>query len=231
MLPRMGTPKPKRMARSTIVISASPTTRYGASLPSMRPRGSIGVTGSCASVPFARSPCDDVVAARGRVARDVRDAERARRAEPVHQLAGVARPVLVDDDRRQVRDGLVDEPEEDELEERNGERDDERGRVARDVDELLADDRHERRPEAAVHVGTSRPLAAPAPVAARPSSSRAAAASSVSVTKTSSSEGSIARTDDPARPARARRSTSSSSETPFDTTAWTAVPKIVAPAT
>jgi hypothetical protein len=37
------------------IISAMPTSKYGATLPSMRPTGSTGVTRSCSRVPCSRS--------------------------------------------------------------------------------------------------------------------------------------------------------------------------------
>ena len=54
--------------------------------------------------------------------------------------------ILIDDDGRQIVHGLVDEAEQDELQDRDHERQPKRAGVAKDVQELLPEDREERAP-------------------------------------------------------------------------------------
>ncbi len=140
-----------------------------------------------------RAARGDVVARRGRVRRDARDLEGVRRAQLVHQLARVVRAVLIDDGCGQIGDRLVDEPKQDQLKERDHEGDDERRAIAPNVDELLFEDRSERREKLPVHAPTDGPARKP---------SRVAAACSVKETNTSSREGSMSRTLALANPAR-----------------------------
>ena len=101
--------------------------------------------------------------------------------------------VLIDDDRRQVVHGLVDEAEEHELEQRDGQRDHQRPAVAQDVQELLAEDGDERVPhgQAPLACGAREPRRRRPQLGADTGSPRARASCSVSVTKTSSSDGAI----------------------------------------
>src|SRR3954468_13107516 len=54
-LPWIGTANAQRMIARISAVSPRPSTRYGATLPSIRPSGSTGVTISCSMVPFSRS--------------------------------------------------------------------------------------------------------------------------------------------------------------------------------
>ncbi len=158
-------PPPARAPSSrTFTSAATPLTAPSAcaltleSDPSMRTRTFAPSARTAMPVVVGRDHDADLRAAGGdrlarvaRIAGHLGEFERVRRAERVHELATLARIVLIDDDRRDVGHGLIDESEQNELKERDRERDDECVLVARDVDELLAQNRDERAPKATAH--------------------------------------------------------------------------------